>query len=131
MNNVLGAAKARLGAVRVAVMGLIGTVAASTQAHADSLGTIASNIESTFQNVGNLVIGASFLGGVGLTTNGLFMLKKASESQGQVPYTQPLIRIGVGAGLAAVPAVVGVGVGTLWNGSETSSPTMQSSTFTN
>ncbi len=88
------------------------TVAAmdTESAHAQSgntIGSIANTVTGQITNVGKLAVGGAFLGGVGLVATGLMKLKAASESNGQVKYSEGLWRMAVGAGLVAVPAVTG------------------------
>lgn len=71
------------------------------------IGDIASGITGQISNVGKLVVGGSFLGGVGFVATGLGKLKQAAEGNGQVKYSEGLWRMGVGAGLVAIPAVTG------------------------
>ncbi len=80
---------------------------ASAQTSGNTVGVIANGITSQVGSVGKLAVGGAFLAGVGMVATGLMKLKAASESNGQVKYSEGLWRMAVGAGLVAVPAVTG------------------------
>lgn len=91
----------------------VGTLVSGTASAQQSMGGMAVTVRSQLGEVGNLVVAGAFLAGLGLTGAGLFKLKAAADSQGQqVKYSEGLWRLGVGAGLVALPAITGVGVGT-------------------
>lgn len=88
------------------VIVLLHTERASAQA-SGGLGTVATNVTNTFDALGQLILGGMFLGGVGIGGAGLMKLKQAAETQGQqVKYSEGMWRVGVGAGLIAIPAVL-------------------------
>lgn len=88
---------------------------AYAQSASDSIGGVADNVSGSLNSMGNLVLGGAFLGGVGFCGAGLMKLKAAADTQGQqVKYSEGLWRLGVGAGLVALPTVAVVGKGTLF-----------------
>lgn len=105
---------------RVGALASIATLASgATPALAvTSGGQIAQNISSQFSNFGNLLVNACFLVGVGTAGSGLWEMKKAGDenNQGRDSHKSGLIKIAVGGGLAAVPSITGVGIGTIFNG---------------
>jgi len=70
---------------------------------------VASTAFDQIKSVGELTLGASFLVGVIMVAGGLMKLKQSSENQGQnPPYSAGLWRLGLGAGLVALPAITTV-----------------------
>lgn len=71
------------------------------------IGTVASNVANTFDQIGVVLLGGMFLAGVVIGGMGLVKLKQAAETQGhQVKYSEGMWRIVVGAGLIAIPALL-------------------------
>jgi hypothetical protein len=83
--------------------------AQTTSASSGNAGGIATTIAGSFSGVGNMMLGGAFLGGVGLCGAGLLKLKTAADSQGRdAKYSDGIWRLGIGAGLVALPAVTNV-----------------------
>ena len=79
-----------------------------------NLGAVATTISGSFSGVGNMMLGGAFLGGVGLCGAGLMKLKAAADSQGRdAKYSDGMWRLGIGAGLVALPAVTNIMKGTI------------------
>lgn len=87
---------------------------------AGGIGDAARRVADTFNNIGTVLLGAMFLGGVGLTGSGLMKLKEASENHGhgQAKYGDAIWRLAAGVGLAGVPSVIAI-TGTTLFGSST------------
>jgi hypothetical protein len=81
----------------------IGAVVAPAAASAQGVGTMAQTVNDQISSMGTLLLGGSFLGGVGIVGSGLMKLKAAADSQGREPYGPGLWRLGVGGGLVALP----------------------------
>jgi hypothetical protein len=81
----------------------VGAVVAPAAASAQGVGTMAQTVNGQISSLGTLLLGGSFLGGVGLCGAGLMKLKAAADSQGREPYGPGLWRLGVGGGLVALP----------------------------
>ncbi len=87
--------------------------AAAIPASAQNVGEVADTVTGQLSNIGQLIGGAAFLGGVFFVATGLFKLKQAVDTQGQqVKYGDGVWRLALGAALVALPAVIGVGTGT-------------------
>ena len=83
------------------------TFAETTAAHAGSFGDAAVVVNQSFGSMGKMVLGGSMVAGLGLSGAGLLKLKAAADSGGQqVKYSEGLWRIGVGAGLVALPTII-------------------------
>lgn len=97
-------------------------------ANATGVGQLATNVKSQLDSVGQLFVGGAFLAGIGLSGAGLLKLKQAADTGGQqVKYGEGLWRLGVGAGLTALPAVVDTGNGTIFNGGQNTSTSANTS----
>lgn len=77
----------------------------ATEANAaNTVGTAAKSVLDQTSNVGKLLLAGAGLGGIVMFATGFFKLKQASENP-QTKYSEGAWRIGVGAGLIAIPAV--------------------------
>jgi hypothetical protein len=76
---------------------------APSAAGAQGVGTMAQTVNGQISSLGTLLLGGSFLTGVGMCGAGLMKLKAAADSQGREPYGPGLWRLGVGGGLVALP----------------------------
>jgi len=125
--------RARDGGTTVALVASMGgAVVAPGSAHAyGTMGTIASGGSAQMQSIGNLMIQGAFFFGLGLTGFGIHGLVKASKPNSQETYGQGLWKIAAGGGLACLPAITGVSIGTIFDGGATTTATMTTSTFTN
>jgi hypothetical protein len=90
--------------------------AMTTTANAQSdIGDVAEKLTGQLSSLGTLVGGGAFLGGIFFIATGLFKLKQAADTQGQqVKYGDGVWRLALGSALVALPAVMGVGVGTFF-----------------
>jgi hypothetical protein len=106
-------------------------VATTADAQAASIGTLADQVKTNFQQIGNFGIAGGFLGGVFMSATGLMKLKAASDDGGQrVKYSEGMWRLGVGACLCGLPAVTGTGVGTFFgSGTGGTAPALGTATF--
>ncbi len=93
-----------LAVVTVQLMDMAPAAAQQSQ----TLGDAATGWTRQLTNGGKFLVGGGFLVGIGLSISGLLKLKEAAAEQGrgQTKYSDGLWRIGVGGGLAALPAVV-------------------------
>lgn len=77
------------------------------------IGSVACTVESNVSGVGGLLMGSSFVGGVGFVAAGILKLKEAS-GQGQAKYSDGFWRLGVGGALIALPTAAYFMKGTLF-----------------
>jgi len=73
-----------------------------------SVGAIAEGLVGQMGNIGRLVVGGAFVGGLVMLGTGLMKLKAAAEDPRSTKYSEGLWRVGVGAALVAIPAFTGV-----------------------
>lgn len=77
------------------------------------IGDTAKGVNEQLEGVSDLIVAGSFLSGLILSAAGLMKLKQAADTQGQqVPYSHGIVRLVVGSGLVAVPAIIKMGVNT-------------------
>lgn len=92
-------------------------------AHAQStmpnLAEMFANFSTSAVSLMNLAVGAAFVMGLAISGVGLFRLKKFSESNGQVGFSQPLIILFVGMALVVLPGFIDTATETLSLGSGT------------
>jgi hypothetical protein len=72
--------------------------------------------ESTLSPVILLIFGASFIGGVFLFWRGLAKLIEVADSKGQTTLSMALLPLASGSFLVALPAVIIVGIGSIFGG---------------
>lgn len=88
------------------------TVAAFSAESASAAGTVgdaAQKLNTQAGQIGKLITAGAFIGGIVMLASGLMKLKQAAETQGQqVKYSEGMWRVGVGAGLVAIPTFGGM-----------------------
>ncbi len=86
---------------------------AHSAAKSSDIGGVALTVTNQLENIGRLIGGAAFVGGVFFVATGLFKLKAAVDTQGQqTKYGEGVWRLALGAALVSLPAVIGIGTGT-------------------
>lgn len=102
-------------AVTLAIMSVSSGAAAQT---ASNIGDAATGLRTQVGQIGNLALAGGFVGGIVMIAAGLMKLKQAADTQGQqVKYGEGMWRLGVGAGLVAIPALAGMGTASFGLGS--------------
>lgn len=103
VNKVRDAQYALGAAITIALMSTEPANAAKT------VGDAATQLNTQIGAVGKLMVAGSFVGGIVMLASGLMKLKQAADTQGnQVKYSEGMWRVGVGAGLVAIPAFGGM-----------------------
>nr|WP_250807119.1 hypothetical protein [Neorhizobium tomejilense] len=116
LNKVRDAQYALGAAITVALISAEEAMAAKT------VGDAATALNTQAGAIGKLMIAGSFVGGIVMLGSGLMKLKQAADTQGnQVKYSEGMWRVGVGAGLVAIPAFGGMLTETFSLGSVTMS----------
>ena len=91
-------------------------MASCAAGNSQGIGGVACSINDNFSGLGDMLLGGSFLGGVGFVGAGLLKLKEASQ-QGQAKYSDGVWRLGVGSALIALPTMATVGKSSLFQNS--------------
>lgn len=81
-----------------------------------SFGDIANNFVRSIQGAGSAVTAVCWLAALAMGAVSVFKFKANADNPQQVPLKIPLIYLGVAAGLAAVPEVIGTGIVSIWGG---------------
>ena len=75
---------------------------------AQTIGTVASNIYSTFGNITALLTGAGYVGGVMLLVVAIFQFKQHKENPTQVPLSKPMMLLAMGTALIFIPTITDI-----------------------
>jgi len=79
----------------------------SSNASALTIGNMASSVTNSFEAIGKMLTGVSYVAGVGLMLAGLSKLKAHKDSPTQVPVSNGLVLMAIAAFLIFLPSVVG------------------------
>lgn len=77
-------------------------------------GTVATQVGTSVQSMGNLLLSGCFLAGVGCAGSGILKIKKAADSDGRDSYGPGAWRLGVGGALVGIPPLTAALRGTLF-----------------
>lgn len=105
--------------VLAASAGAMGLMATPALAAGQDIGNLASGWNTQFQTVGKTVLNGCTIVGVGVAGAGLLELKRSQDpnNQGRDNAKSAGTKIMVGGGLAAISAIVNVGISTIFSGS--------------
>lgn len=92
-------------AVTFLCVGVSGTIFASESYQ--SIGTLATNVTSSFQSLVQLMIAVSYLLGVGFSGAAIFKFKQHKDNPTQIPIGTPIALLVVGIMLIFLPGLVG------------------------
>lgn len=111
MNIIRSKLLTGLGINGAVALALLTAIALSSPADAaQSIGQIAGRINSDITQLPTLIGTFAMIAGIVLAAAGLFKLKQWGEDSQRNPLKPAAIMLVAGAGLVAVPAVLGVGV---------------------
>jgi intracellular multiplication protein IcmD len=92
-------------AVTFLCAGVSGTIFATDSYQ--SIGTLATNVTSSFQSLVQLMIAVSYLLGVGFSGAAIFKFKQHKDNPTQIPIGTPIALLVVGIMLIFLPGLVG------------------------
>ena len=80
----------------------------STRAYATaiSIGDMATNLSQSYTQFGSLIVGLSYICGIGFFVGGLYKYKMYRENQTQIPFTAPFALLMVGVAMFFLPGFV-------------------------
>ena len=104
------------GFLAVMCIGLLTLITQSAFA-ANDLGTMATSITNTFEEVGKLITAGSYLAGLGFAIGGILKFKAHKDNPTQVTIGQPLALVFVAASLLFLPSILGMVGGTMFGDS--------------
>lgn len=95
-----------------------------------TLGTLAENITGSFSSITKLITGGAYVVGFALAMVGVLKLKAHKDNPTQIPISTGLALIFVGAALVFLPALLGVGINTIFGNSSSAQDLSPSGTDT-
>lgn len=98
--------------VLLALFLVVGDASAGEKGQA--IGKVAYNISKNLANVGKLIVGASYVAGVGFAMMGLLKLKAHKDNPTQTPLSQPIVLLVIAAALVWLPSLISTGGSTIW-----------------
>ena len=70
------------------------------------IGGIAKQITTSFEGIGNLILGISFVAGLGFVMASIFKFKQHKDNPTQIPLGTPIALLGVGVALIFLPNII-------------------------
>jgi len=80
----------------------------SSDAAAGTLGSMASNITSSFTSVTRLITAGSYLAGLGFSIGAIMKFKQHKDNPTQIPIGTPIALVFIAAALLFLPSILGV-----------------------
>ena len=68
-----------------------------------TIGTIATSVASSFQAIGQLILGIAFVAGLGFGVTAIFKFKQHKDNPQQTPVGQPVALMAISAALVFLP----------------------------
>lgn len=78
-------------------------------APAGSIGETATAITSSFQSIGQLMMGIAYIAGFGFTIAAIFKFKQHKDNPTQIPIGTPIALLIIGVALIFLPGIIKVG----------------------
>jgi intracellular multiplication protein IcmD len=97
----------------------LGLLGITKIASAETIGTIATNITSTFTQVTKLITATSYVTGAGLFMIAIFQFRQHKENPTQVPLSKPMMFLAIAAALLFFPTIIKVTEGTIFGSTAT------------
>ena len=90
---------------------------------ADSIGTVASTIYSSFNQLSKLVTSGAYLGGLAFAVGAIMKFKQHKDNPTQVPIGTPIALVMIAACLLFLPSILGVAGQSIFSGGTVASST--------
>ncbi|MFC3908499.1 type IV secretion protein IcmD [Legionella dresdenensis] len=89
-----------------------------------TLGTMASNVTDTFDAIGKLITGGSYIAGLGFSIGAIMKFKQHKDNPTQIPIGTPIALILIAAALLFLPSILSVAGYTMFgsSGGQTAGP---------
>lgn len=91
----------------------------SSAAFAATLGDLATNVQSTFTQIGQLMMGISYVAGIGFFIGAIFKFKQHKDNPTQIPMGTPIALLMIAISLLFMPYIIEASGGT-FTGDESS-----------
>ncbi|MFY7697385.1 MAG: type IV secretion protein IcmD [Legionella sp.] len=117
----ISSSKVLMGVVTTAAILLFANEAVAA---ADDIGTVASNITSTFEKLAKLITAGSYLAGLGFSIGAIMKFKQHKDNPTQIPIGTPIALVFIAAALLFLPSILGVAGATMFgsSGGKTAGP---------
>jgi intracellular multiplication protein IcmD len=83
-----------------------------------TIGDLAANVTKSFENIGLLMIVASYIGGFALTIAAIFKFKQHKDNPTQIPVGTPIALLVIGIILVFLPSLFGSAGQTIFGGEQ-------------
>ena len=70
-----------------------------------TLGTLATNVSQSFNQIGDLMIGLAYVAGIGFGISAIFKFKQHKDNPTQIPISTPFALLGVSVLLVFLPSL--------------------------
>lgn len=70
-----------------------------------TLGTLATNVSDSFNQIGNMMIGLAYIAGIGFGISAIFKFKQHKDNPTQIPISTPFALLGVSVLLVFLPSL--------------------------
>ena len=70
-----------------------------------TLGTLATNVADSFNQIGNMMIGLAYVAGIGFGISAIFKFKQHKDNPTQIPISTPFALLGVSVLLVFLPSL--------------------------
>lgn len=87
-------------------------VGGSSAVFAATLGDLAGNIQSTFTQIGKLMMGISYVAGIGFFIGAIFKFKQHKDNPTQIPMGTPIALLMIAMALLFLPYLIEASGGT-------------------
>jgi len=87
-------------------------LAFTTGALAATLGDLATNIQKTFEQIGQLMMGISYVAGIGFFIGAIFKFKQHKDNPTQIPMGTPIALLMIAISLLFMPYIIEASGGT-------------------
>lgn len=100
-----------------------GDVLAATDASEKGLGAVAKRVTGALPEITRLIMGISYVAGVGFAVAGIIKFKQHKDNPAQVPLGGPIAMIFIAAALIYLPTIIESAGETIQEGAKMGSPT--------
>lgn len=87
-------------------------LATSTGLFAATLGDLADNVQGTFTQIGKLMMGISYVAGIGFFIGAIFKFKQHKDNPTQIPMGTPIALLMIAISLLFMPYIIQASGGT-------------------
>lgn len=90
--------------VLLPIIGLFFAASAFAGGGGEHIGSVASRITESFQNIGELIIAVAYIAGIGFAIAAIFKFKQHKDNPTQIPLGTPIAMLVIGIALVFLPA---------------------------